>query len=869
MDDRPSHPSPIGERPLSRAARVALVFTAATTILLFYAVALTSMVLLAALVVVSATLLVGAARFGLAGFLAQYVRQNAALLGILGRSFWLRTGPTFRIMLQPADAPRLFAFLKDLAARMGVEPPHEVSVEMTGNAWVLLKGYRRGAGRTMLGVGYDLLAALTESEVEAVLAHELAHAKLVNRGLSRWMNKGLGRLASLSGQLSAHAEACRQARRPSSLAGVLSTAFDAQTRRAARQVATYSRQDEFEADYGAAEVTGAAALRSSLTRLETLDDDLARLPWSERLARVQLGESFSQWLVGEIGSPTQGRDVEIASHSIDPYSTHPRLRDRIAALPPDAGAPPRNRPAIELLAEPDRVAERLMTEIMRVLARQERRNTKDLARQTRRSLGSGRLRPAQWPGVVLVLLGVFVAIAGLPQMSVGIVLRATGLIGAGAWLYHLARHRDRTPLPVPAFGTLTNLRPAETQDELVAAEREIVTDVKRRTDSIQRKRARGKALVSECLAALAERDYLRAHVAARLGLEVDENGVAAALGYAVAASGLGNATQMTKMLTWVRARTGFRTPNLKWGAAWALSLVEAWEQTEGLLLLLVSDKRVRPHPTYLSLLGLAQYHRGKVQSAIGNVERAVEMEHANLHHVKLLVDMLLTAGQVRKAQAQLAPLSAAAASDAELMLSWIRLSLIRHDHEKALTWAARLRTADQDPKWPLILGNVFESARSYDQATAYYNEALAAAFYPEAYVCLARIAAKRGEKDAARKHLLSALNVVRPSAPKAKTTLQLFHPILSFLTSLEDRRLTCKAWIATFPANASPSSLSEVSLLVCAPDMATARRHLQTIVEAMQPDGPHVDVEQLAWKDAAKEQQPVRPVQSGVQCVVG
>src|SRR2546425_12855370 len=119
---------------------------------------------------------------------------------------------------------------------------------MHTTAWVQLRGYRRGAGRTSLGIGFDLLAGLTASEVEAVLAHELAHARLVQRGFSRWLKKGLARLSQVTTELSACATAYRQANARSDLAETTMRGFDALTRRAARLVATYSRQDEFAAD---------------------------------------------------------------------------------------------------------------------------------------------------------------------------------------------------------------------------------------------------------------------------------------------------------------------------------------------------------------------------------------------------------------------------------------------------------------------------------------------------------------------------------------------------------------------------------------------------------------------------------------------
>lgn len=75
--------------------------------------------------------------------------------------------------------------------------PREIVLELGDNAWVRLKGFRRGAGKKTLGVGYDLLAGLSIPEIEAVLAHEMAHAKLVQRGFRNWLEGGQARLRNL------------------------------------------------------------------------------------------------------------------------------------------------------------------------------------------------------------------------------------------------------------------------------------------------------------------------------------------------------------------------------------------------------------------------------------------------------------------------------------------------------------------------------------------------------------------------------------------------------------------------------------------------------------------------------------------------
>src|SRR5437867_2493327 len=299
------------EKPLTPAARAGLVVNAAITILLFYLTAILFMAGFGALALILLVAAVLAARFGMAAFVGRLMRVPVRLLGILGRRLWLSSGTTYRIALTPNDAPGLFEMSRGLSRRSAVAPPESISIEMHMNAWVHLRGYRRGSGRTSLGIGFDLLAGLTVSEVEAVLAHELAHARLVQRGFSRWLKRGLARLGQVTTELSACAAAYRQANATSDLAETTVRVFDGLTRRAARLVATYSRQDEFAADRGAVELCGAGAIRSALGRLEVLDEAASSLPWSERLARLQPGEAFTAWLVSELAGPDRSEERRV------------------------------------------------------------------------------------------------------------------------------------------------------------------------------------------------------------------------------------------------------------------------------------------------------------------------------------------------------------------------------------------------------------------------------------------------------------------------------------------------------------------------------------------------------------------------------
>src|SRR3989475_7959451 len=306
MTEHDSPTSIMNEKPLSPAARAGLVVNAAFTILLFYLTAILFMAGFAVLALLLLLVTMAAARFGMASFVGRLLQVPVRLIGILGRKLWLPAETTYRVALTPEDAPGLFAISRALSQRSALVPPESISVEMHTTAWVQLRGYRRGAGRTSLGIGFDLLAGLTVSEVEAVLAHELAHARLVQRGFSRWLKRGLARLGQVTTELSACAAAYRQANATSDLAETTGRVFDGLTRRAARLGATYSRQDEFAADRGAVERCGPAPIKSALAPAEGVGAVITRPPWMERLARLQPGEAFTTWLRDELTGPRGG-----------------------------------------------------------------------------------------------------------------------------------------------------------------------------------------------------------------------------------------------------------------------------------------------------------------------------------------------------------------------------------------------------------------------------------------------------------------------------------------------------------------------------------------------------------------------------------
>ena len=546
------------EKPLSGSARFFLFLGAGGTILLSYVVSSVFAVLLTGLLLIEFFVFILLARFGLARLMAGAVGAHISLLVIFFQSVWLKKGTEFRIKLQPPDAPALFDVLKTLCEKAEVEMPHEVLVDMSVNAFVRLKGYRRGAGRTVLGMGYDLLAGLSQWEMEGVLAHEITHAKLVQRGYNKWVNRGLGRIGQLSRGLNAHVEKYSKAKNGVvEPAGYFFRVTDNLGRRAARLVAGCSRQDEFDADRGAAVLCGAGAIRSSLLKLDPLGQHAARLPWNERVARLQVGEGFSEWLVGELAAADFKRDEKAEAPLFFKYSTHPNLADRLAALPATNESVPDSSPAITLLKEPDKVAEALISEIQRVAAEEERKDSKRLRRWSRKSSMHSRLRPLQTVGVFLILIG---AIAGLfmlvaSEMSFGLGGVVVGTIGLGILGFRFGRYRQRLDLAVPDFAILKNAwqNPPKFNDvQVKAMEVELLARVP--TNLNNNKREIQFATIAYQY--LARCDYVRAHIAARFCLQANKKSVEGVAALAVAAAALHQVQQVHQSLNYLRRTAG-------------------------------------------------------------------------------------------------------------------------------------------------------------------------------------------------------------------------------------------------------------------------------------------------------------------------
>src|SRR2546428_3144605 len=190
MTEHVSATAIVDERQRSPGARAGLVVKAAVAMLLFCLTAILFMAGFTALAWLLLLVTMAAARFGMASFVGRLLQVPVRLIRIFGRKLWLPSETTYRIALTREDAPDLFAIARELSRRSAVAPAESIFIEMHSNAWVMMRGYRRGTGRTTLGIGFDLLAGLTVTEVHAAVAQELGHPRPVQRGGHRGVEEG-------------------------------------------------------------------------------------------------------------------------------------------------------------------------------------------------------------------------------------------------------------------------------------------------------------------------------------------------------------------------------------------------------------------------------------------------------------------------------------------------------------------------------------------------------------------------------------------------------------------------------------------------------------------------------------------------------
>ena len=225
------------------------------------------------------------------------------------------------------EHPRLFEELEGVARATQQAMPAEVYLVPNVNAWVAQRGGIMGFGsRRVMGLGLPLMRMLTRSQFRAVLAHEFGHYHGGDTKLGPWIYKTRGAIGRTL-----------QSLRHLSL---LQIPFNAYGKVFLRITHAISRRQEFVADELAARCIGSRPLIHGLRTVHGVGPAFDAY-WSNECApvlnagfRPPLTEGFRQFVQAGKVAEAIGRQVEeeLQSGKVDPYDTHPPLKERIAAI---------------------------------------------------------------------------------------------------------------------------------------------------------------------------------------------------------------------------------------------------------------------------------------------------------------------------------------------------------------------------------------------------------------------------------------------------------------------------------------------------------------------------------------------------------
>jgi Zn-dependent protease with chaperone function len=224
--------------------------------------------------------------------------------------------------------PRLFAMVEEVARATQQPMPAQVYLVPEVTAWVAQRGGVMGFGsHRVMGLGLPLLAALSVDELRAVIAHEFGHYHGGDVALGPWIYKTR---AAIARTLESLARYFSPLIKPFTWYGL---GF-------LRITHAISRRQEFAADALAARVVGAAPLATGLRTIHGIAGAFAPYWFREVVPVLQHGfrppiaAGFTQFLAAQSVAPTISAAIAegMSPGKVDPYDTHPPLRDRVAAL---------------------------------------------------------------------------------------------------------------------------------------------------------------------------------------------------------------------------------------------------------------------------------------------------------------------------------------------------------------------------------------------------------------------------------------------------------------------------------------------------------------------------------------------------------
>ena len=235
--------------------------------------------------------------------------------------------------------PRLFREIESIARATNQEMPAEVYAVHDVNAWVAERGGMMGYGsRRVMGLGLPLMRTLTISELRAVLAHEFGHYHGGDTRLGPWIYKTRSTILRTVNTLAQQGS-------------LITYPFLWYAKLFLRITHAVSRRQEFVADELAARTAGARPLISGLRTVHGVGPAFDPFWMNEVVPllnagyRPPIGEGFGRFVQAQpiAKAITAQVQSELESGKVNPYDTHPPLRERIAAV--------ENLPSGEILAD--------------------------------------------------------------------------------------------------------------------------------------------------------------------------------------------------------------------------------------------------------------------------------------------------------------------------------------------------------------------------------------------------------------------------------------------------------------------------------------------------------------------------------------
>ena len=273
-----------------------------------------------------------------------------AVAGALWKVLRAKAEAATGVQLTPERAPELWQMVRELARQEKTRAPEEILVIPDVNAAVSEDTRLLGlvGGRRRLYLGAPVVQALTVSQLQAVLAHEMGHYSRRHTRLGAIAHRGRMAIVATADRLSG------------SVIGYLFTGY---AKLYVLVAAAVSRRQELEADQAMVRVAGRSVAQSTLRKLPVIDaawrfyvGRYVRPAWEAGYMPKDFFGGFASLLAARQDEIAKLRDKEPPQEK-STWDTHPPIAERIAAMEsmPDSAVSADTRPAHALIPGYDEV----------------------------------------------------------------------------------------------------------------------------------------------------------------------------------------------------------------------------------------------------------------------------------------------------------------------------------------------------------------------------------------------------------------------------------------------------------------------------------------------------------------------------------